>query len=132
MKRKASPAAKSHVLSTSAVLARRPAQPWEVGSQPPGLLKPGPGVEEPVPLSLPRFSYPSAAHGTGVRADVRLALLVDERGRVIDARVREGAPPNLGFAETAIAAARRISFQPATRHEVPGKMWTEMILEFAE
>jgi len=67
-----------------------------------------------------------------VRADVRLALLVDERGRVIDARVREGAPPNLGFAETAIAAARRISFQPATRHEVPGKMWTEMILEFAE
>ncbi len=113
-------------------LARRAAPLWEEGGQPAGLLKPGPGVEEPVPLSLPRFAYPSAAHGTGVRADVRLALLVDERGKVIDARVREGAPPNLGFAETAIAAARRISFQPATRHEVPGKMWTEMILEFAE
>jgi TonB family protein len=113
-------------------LARRAHQPWEEGTQPPGLLKPGPGVEEPVPLSLPRFAYPSAARGTGVRADVRLALLVDERGKVIDARVREGAPPNLGFAETALAAAKRISFQPATRHEVPGKMWTEMILEFAE
>jgi TonB family protein len=113
-------------------LARRAAPLWEEGSQPANLLKPGPGVEEPVPLSLPRFAYPSAAHGTGVRADVRLALLVDERGKVIDARVREGAPPNLGFAETALAAAKRISFQPATRHEVPGKMWTEMILEFAE
>jgi TonB family protein len=125
MKRKASPA-------PPVVLARRAPRPWEEGTQPPDLLKPGPGVEEPVPLSLPRFAYPSAARGTGVRADVRLALLVDERGKVIDARVREGAPPNLGFAETALAAAKRISFQPATRHEVPGKMWTEMILEFAE
>ncbi|HEX4962790.1 MAG TPA: TonB family protein [Thermoanaerobaculia bacterium] len=116
----------------SVALARRAPQLWEEGPQPPGLLKPGPGVEEPVPLDLPRFAYPSAAHGTGLRADVRLALLVDERGKVIDARVREGAPPNLGFAETALAAAKRIPFQPATRYDVPGKMWTEMILEFTE
>jgi TonB family protein len=131
-KRKATHVPKRPASAPPATLARRTPQPWEEGTQPPNLLKPGPGVEEPVPLSLPRFAYPSAARGTGVRADVRLALLVDERGRVIDARVREGAPPNLGFAETAIAAAKRISFQPATRHEVPGKMWTEMILEFAE
>jgi len=131
-KRKEAPVARPPAAAPRLAEARRAPQPWEEGSQPPGLLKPGPGVEEPVPLSLPRFAYPSAARGTGVRADVRLALLVDERGRVIDARVREGAPPNLGFAETAIAAAKRISFQPATRHEVPGKMWTEMILEFAE
>ncbi|HEY4593469.1 MAG TPA: TonB family protein, partial [Thermoanaerobaculia bacterium] len=130
VKRKAPPSARHP--APPVALARRAPRPWEEGTQPPDLLKPGPGVEEPVPLSLPRFAYPSAAHGTGVRADVRLALLVDERGRVIDARVREGAPPNLGFAETALAAAKRISFQPATRHEVPGKMWTEMILEFAE
>ncbi|MFY9823611.1 MAG: TonB family protein [Thermoanaerobaculia bacterium] len=131
VKRKA-PHATQHAAKPPVTVARRTLPPWEEGTQPPGLLKPGPGVEEPVPLSLPRFTYPSAAHGTGVRADVRLALLVDERGKVIDARVREGAPPNLGFAETALAAAKRISFQPATRHEVPGKMWTEMILEFAE
>ncbi|MBW8874422.1 MAG: TonB family protein [Acidobacteria bacterium] len=120
------------VPAPSVVLARRAPQPWEEGTQPPDLLKPGPGVELPVPLNVPRFNYPSAARGSGVRADVRVALLVDERGKVIDARVREGAPPDLGFAETAIAAARRIPFQPATRHDVPGKMWTEMILEFAE
>ncbi|HSS77380.1 MAG TPA: TonB family protein [Thermoanaerobaculia bacterium] len=131
-RRKEPPVARPPAVAPRLAEARRAPQPWEEGSQPAGLLKPGPGVEEPVPLSLPRFAYPSAARGTGVRADVRLALLVDEKGRVIDARVREGAPPNLGFAETAIAAARRISFQPATRHEVPGKMWTEMILEFAE
>ncbi|HEV8583145.1 MAG TPA: TonB family protein [Thermoanaerobaculia bacterium] len=113
-------------------LARRLPPPWEEGPQPANLLKPGPGVEEPVPLDLPRFAYPDAARGTGLKADVRLALLVDEKGRVIDARVRDGAPPDLGFSETALAAAKRIPFQPATRYDVPGKMWTEVILEFVE
>jgi len=112
--------------------ARRLPQPWEEGPQPSGLLKPGPGVEEPVPLDFPRYSYPAAARGTGLRADVKLAVLVDERGRVIDARVREGAPPDLGFAETAVAVAKRIPFQPASRYDIPGKMWTEVILEFVE
>jgi protein TonB len=114
------------------VQARRIPHPWEEGPQPSDLLKPGPGVEEPVPLDFPRYSYPSAARGTGLRADVKLAVLVDERGRVIDARVREGAPPDLGFVETAMAAAKRISFQPASRYDIPGKMWTEVILEFVE
>lgn len=114
------------------VLAQRMPQPWEEGPQPADLLKPGPGVEQPVPLDFPRYSYPAAARGTGLKADVKLAVLVDERGRVIDVRVREGAPPDLGFAETAIAAAKRIPFQPASRHDVPGKMWTEVILEFVE
>jgi len=114
------------------VQARRIPHPWEEGPQPSDLLKPGPGVEEPVPLDFPSYSYPSAARGTGVRADVKLAVLVDERGRVIDARVREGAPPDLGFVETAIAAAKRIPFQPASRYDIPGKMWTEVILEFVE
>jgi len=105
---------------------------WEEGPQTADLLKPGPGVEEPVPLDFPRYSYPTAARGTGLQVDVRLALLVNERGQVIDARVREGAAEDLGFSETALAVARRIPFQPATRYDVPGKMWTEVILEFME
>jgi periplasmic protein TonB len=115
----------------SASLARHVSQPWEEGPQPAGLIKPGPGVEEPVPLEFPRYSYPAAARGTGLQVDVRLALLVDERGRVIDARVREGTP-DLGFSEAALAVAKRIPFQPASRYDVPGKMWTEVILEFVE
>lgn len=118
--------------AASPALARRLPQPWEEGPQPTDLLKPGPGVEEPVPLDFPRYTYPAAARGTGLKADVRLALLVNERGQVIDARVRDGAPPDLGFSEAALAVAKRIPFQPATRYDVPGKMWTEVILEFAE
>jgi TonB family protein len=114
--------------------ARRtlPPAPWETGEQPTGLLRPGPGVQQPVPLDLPRYRYPPAARGTGLQVGVRLALLVDERGRVIDAVVREGGPEDLGFNQEALRVARNIPFQPASRHDVPGKMWTEMILEFSE
>lgn len=109
-----------------------PPAPWETARQPAGLLRPGPGVEEPVPLDLPRYRYPPAARGTGLSVGVRLALLVDEKGRVIDAVVRDGGPENLGFNEEALKVARQIPFQPASRYDIPGKMWTEMILEFAE
>lgn len=109
-----------------------PPAPWETASQPEGLLRPGPGVEQPVPLDLPRYRYPPAARGTGLSVGVRLALLVDERGRVIDAVVRDGGPEDLGFNEEALKVARQIPFQPASRYDIPGKMWTEMILEFVE
>jgi TonB family protein len=97
-----------------------------------GVLRPGPGVEMPVPLELPRARYPAAARGTGLKVDVHLDLLVDEQGRVIEAVVREGDPDNLGFNEAAVQAALGTRFQPATRWDLPGKAWTELILEFEE
>jgi eukaryotic-like serine/threonine-protein kinase len=95
------------------------------------LIQPGPGVSAPVPLEMPRFNYPAAARGQAGDMDVRLDLLVDENGKVIDAVVREGDPAGLGFKEAALAAARQVRFQPATRNEIPGKMWTDMIFEFS-
>jgi len=97
-----------------------------------GGVRPGPGVMPPIPLDMPRFSYPAAARGQGLEIDVRLDLLVDERGKVIEAVVREGDTAGLGFNETALAAARRLSFQPATRGDEPVKMWTEMIFQFSD
>lgn len=97
-----------------------------------GGVRPGPGVVPPIPLDMPRFSYPAAAKGQGIDLDVRVDLLVDERGKVIEAVVREGDAAGLGFNEAALAAARRMSFQPATRGETPVKMWTEMIFQFSE
>jgi TonB family protein len=97
-----------------------------------GVLRPGPGVEMPVPLDLPRASYPEAARGTGLKVDVHLDLLVDEQGKVVEAVAREGDPANLGFNEAAVQAALGTHFQPATRWDLPGKAWTELILEFEE
>lgn len=97
-----------------------------------GVLRPGPGVEMPVPLDLPRVRYPEAARGSGMRVDVHLDLLVDEQGKVVEAVVREDDPENLGFNEAAVQAALDTRFQPATRWDLPGKAWTELILEFDE
>ena len=55
-----------------------------------GGVRPGPGVMPPIPLDMPRFSYPAAARGQGLDIDVRLDLLVDQRGRVIEAVSRGG------------------------------------------
>jgi TonB family protein len=92
----------------------------------------GPGVSEPVPLDLPRYEYPAAAHGSGRKAYVGVGVLVDEDGKVIETALRERDSSNLGFNEAAVEAARKTRFQAATRDDLPGKMWTELIFEFVE
>jgi serine/threonine-protein kinase len=91
-----------------------------------------PNVEEPEPLSLPKYSYPAAARGSGKTVRVRVSVEVDENGKVIDAVVRESDSSGLGFNEAALEAARKVPYAPATRDGIPGKMWAELILEFAE
>jgi serine/threonine-protein kinase len=101
--------------------------------QPGALIRPGlPNVVAPEQRDFPAFSYPAAARGSGKRVSVRIRVLVDENGQVIEAKVREGDGSGLGFNEAALEAARKTSFHPATRDEIPGKMWTELIFEFAE
>jgi hypothetical protein len=46
--------------------------------------------------------------------------------------VREGDASGLGFNEAALEAAHKVPYAPATRDGIPGKMWTELIFEFAE
>lgn len=91
-----------------------------------------PNVEPPVPLDFPVYSYPDAARGSGRKANVRVGVLVDENGKVIEAVVRAGEKSGLGFNETALEAAWKAPFQPATRDDIPGRMWTDLIFEFAE
>lgn len=97
-----------------------------------GVLRPGPGVEMPVPLDIPRVRYPETARGSGLKVGVHLDLLVDEQGKVVEAVVRDGDSGNLEFNEAAVQAAFGTRFQPATRWDLPGKAWTELILEFEE
>lgn len=95
-------------------------------------IRPGPGVSVPIPFDIPPYSYPAAAQGTGRKVSLRLSLLVDEEGNVIEATLRDKDGSGLGFNESALETARKIRFQPATRDDVPGKMWTDIILDFEE
>ncbi|HEX5716237.1 MAG TPA: TonB family protein [Thermoanaerobaculia bacterium] len=97
-----------------------------------GALRPGPGVEMPIPLDFPSARYPAAARGQGLKVDVHLDILVGEQGQVLEAVVREGDSAGLGFNEAAMDAALATRFQPATRWDLPGKAWTELIIQFEE
>jgi serine/threonine-protein kinase len=119
------------------IVAPNPADPVPATPPPPmqrgDLIRRGlPNVQEAEPIEFPKYSYPEAARGSGKTARVRVAVLVDESGKVIEALVQEGDGSGLGFNEAALEAARRVPYQPATRDDVPGRMWTELIFEFAE
>jgi TonB family protein len=104
-------------------------QPMTVGD----LIRAGqPGVEPPEIRDLPSYVYPEAARGSGKKVSVRVGVLVDETGKVIDAQVRKGDKSGLGFDEAALEVARGARFFPATRDQIPGKMWTELLLDFSE
>ena len=96
------------------------------------ILRGQPNVETPVPLDIPAYGYPAAARGSGRQAKVKVRMLVDENGRVTEVSIRDADGSAFGFDEAALAAARAVVFQPATRDGIPGKMWTEMIFEFSE
>ncbi len=96
----------------------------------PDLLRPGPGVEEAEPLEIAAAAYPAAARGSGRSASVLVYVLVDEEGRVRDARLAEEDASGLGFGEAALAAARRTRFFPARRDGVPGRAAADLRFEF--
>ncbi len=101
--------------------------------QPGDLIRAGQkGVQSPEIQALPSPVYPQAAKGSGRKVTIRLAVLVDETGQVIDARIREGDKSGLGFEEAALEAAKKARYFPATRDGVAGKMWTDLELIFEE
>jgi TonB family protein len=114
-------------------LPEEPVAPVVVEPMTPGaLIRAGqPGVEAPEIHDLPSYGYPEAARGSGRKVTIRVGVLVDETGRVIDAQIREGDKSGLGFNEAALEAARKARFVHATRDGIAGKMWTELLLDFA-
>jgi TonB family protein len=100
-------------------------QPVQVGD----LVQPGFGVVAPKVVSRPDPRYPPAAQRMKRAAQVDIKVLVDEKGRVLDAE-RIGAKAGFGFDEAALDAARRAVFQPATKEGIRVKMWTTLRVSF--
>jgi TonB family protein len=106
-----------------------PLEPMKPGDL---ILASQPGVQPAEIKDLPAYSYPAAAKGSGRKVSIHVAVLVDETGAVIESRIREGDTSGLGFNEAALDAAKKARYFPATRDQVAGKMWTDLVLEFAE
>lgn len=118
----------------------RPAHPPKVAkasSLPPMragdmILRSHPNVEPPELKLLPAYSYPASALGTGRKVLLRVGLLVNENGEVLETRLLEGDVSGDGFVEEAVQAARNAQFFPPLRDGIPGKMWTELLFDFAD
>ena len=94
------------------------------------LVEPGPGVNVPQLVSAPKPGYPALAKQLGVQGVVVLSVLVDENGRVQEARLVEPIKQKVGINESALAAARGAQYRPATKGGVRVKMWTRLRIPF--
>ena len=68
---------------------------------------------KPKLLSRPAATYTDAARAAGISGKVRVEIAVDEQGHVVSVRVIQGL--GYGLDESALAAARGLTFEPAVR-----------------
>ncbi len=85
------------------VLSRAPATTGDCADPP----------AKPKLLSRPNPTYTDAARAAGISGKVRVEITVDEQGRVVGVRVIQGL--GYGLDESALAAARALTFEPAVR-----------------
>lgn len=91
-----------------------------------------PNVWDPEPTEPPPCVFPAPARGRGLKVQIRVQVLVDERGEVAEARLPREDQSGLGFNEATLTAARATRFHPATRDGIAGKMWTDLYCDFVE
>lgn len=90
----------------------------------------GPGVTPPRRVGVVSPEYPPLAKRLKKYAQVVILALVNENGKVVEAKVMKGDPSKLGFDEAAVEAAYRTSYHPAEKDGVPVKMWIELPVTF--
>ena len=86
----------------------------------------------PKPSLPPGFniSYPESAKATARRASVKLAVFLDESGRVVEVLVLEEDPPGNLFADAAVGTLRNTRFQPGSVGGRPVKSKLIMRVQF--
>lgn len=93
------------------------------------LVEPGPGVVPPRLVEQAPARYPPAARRFRREATIVVRVLVNESGKVTDVE-QISKEAGLGLDESAIQAARRSTFRPATKSGVPVKMWHSLRFDF--
>jgi protein TonB len=84
---------------------------------------------KPKLLSRPAPAYTDAARAAGVSGKVRVEIAVDEQGHVTAVRVIQGL--GYGLDESALAAARALTFEPAVRCGRPSAATFKIGFNFA-
>jgi periplasmic protein TonB len=87
-----------------------------------------PDVVRPLCVDCPRATYSPVAERLQIEGDVLLALVVDEDGRVADAKVLRSDDKVLE--DPALRGVRKWRYRPATKLGVPGRMHIEVTVKF--
>ncbi|MEO8430481.1 MAG: TonB family protein [Acidobacteriota bacterium] len=93
------------------------------------LVGPGTGVIEPALLSTPRVTYPPIARQQRLSGKVVVLVLVDEDGKVEDARLQHGIASKTGVNEAVVQAVRGSKFRAASKNGVAVKMWRTVVVD---
>ena len=90
----------------------------------------GPGVAMPELVSFSKPEYPPVARRMRVEGTVVVSVLVDENGRVEEAKLLTPITQDVGINEAAVRAARGARYKPASKDGVKVKMWTRLKIPF--
>jgi protein TonB len=80
-------------------------------------------------LHMVKPTYPPRELADGIEGNVTVELLVDERGRVVEATVLSALGP-VSFQESTLEAVREFRFQPATEDGKPITMRIKFLVKF--
>jgi TonB family protein len=103
-------------------------QPPAAGETPPSSSPAAVPVTPPAVRGRVDARYPTEAFHARLEATVGLDAVIDETGRVVDARVT--APAGHGFDEAALTAVKQFTFEPARRSGTPVRARIQLVYAF--
>lgn len=89
-----------------------------------------PGLVEPELITFKKVGYPPLARLQKVSGVVVVSVLVNESGRVVDAKVLRGVSKNVGLNEAALEMIRGATFRPGTKDGVRVKSYKTIVVPF--
>jgi TonB family protein len=104
-----------------------PSAPWP----PPGVVRPGYGIQSPRLVHETKPSYPRAAMRAGIEGMVWMEAVVGTNGRVSDVRVTQSLDQEHGLDEEAVRTVRQWRFAPGRRDGVAVPVVVEVQMSFA-
>ncbi|HWZ86514.1 MAG TPA: TonB family protein [Thermoanaerobaculia bacterium] len=110
------------------VEAPKPAPAREPETQRGDLVGPGAGVVEPALIAPPRVVYPPIARQQRVEGKVVVLVLIDETGKVAEARLQQGLSQS-AINDAVVTAVKNAKFRAATKNGIPVKMWRPVLIE---
>ncbi len=87
-------------------------------------------VTRPRLIHLERPEYPESARKAQAQGMVHIKVLVDEKGKVIEAEVTKGVENHPELGEAALKASYLCTFEPVTLDGEPAKVWAFIPFEF--